>query len=237
MTSAVVVVAGCASTQSPVVDLETPQNSVRVLSPNDKVTTRVVQPNQMKPASNPVRVAQADTASSKEMANGWVITVYPRGQEAMVGRIIQPTPSPIKFEGHERLVPRGTPVVFQGEGIFLAKNSGKHVFIIRSIVGSGRGDYWDIFANMSINDDKILKINSKQEYDRDIWFRTDNKLSATVTKSLDIEPGEYNIAFEFGGRPSSDWYPGSHSLEILVIEPGGSEPRHLRPDEIIHYRN
>jgi len=243
MTSALVVVAGCASTQSPSIGVTPrpgvdtkPHNTVEVLRADDKVVTRVEKPNKVSPASQPVRVAQADTRTSKKMSNGWVITVYPWGQEAMVGRFVQPTPSPIKIAGHESLISKGTPVIFKGQSIFVAEGTGKYVFILKSIVKKSYEEY--IFANLSINGKKVLNINSREKKDHDIWFQTDGIHSAAVTKAIELSKGEYNIGFEFGARRRTRTFnPNLYTLEILVIEPGASQPRHLRPQQVIHYRN
>jgi hypothetical protein len=242
VTSAVVVVAGCASTQSPSVgvtprsSVETePQNTVEILRADDKVVTRVEKPNGVSPASQPVRVAQADTRTGTKMGNGWVITVYPKFQEAMIGRFVQPKPSPIKFEGHEKLVSRATPVTFSGEAIFTARSSGNHVFVLRIIEATSKvfaPNEEDVFASLSLNDEQILKINDKKNVDRNLW----SGKTANATKAIKISEGEYNIGFEFGWRPGKGWDPNDYTLETRVIESGGNAPRHLKPDEIIHYR-
>jgi hypothetical protein len=235
--SAVVVVAGCASTQSPSVGITprpsvdtTPRNTVEVLGTDEKVVTRVEKPNGVSPASQPVRVAQADTRTGTKMGNGWVITVYPKFQEAMIGRFVQPKPSPIKFEGHEKLVSRATPVTFSGEAIFTARSSGNHVFVLRIIEATSDED--DVFASLSLNDEQILKINDKKNVDYNLW----SGKTANATKAIKISEGEYNIGFDFGWRPGEGWRPNNYTLEMRVIEPGGNAPRHLKPDEIIHYR-
>jgi len=236
MTSAVVVVAGCASTQSPGIDLK-PRNTIEVLGADDQVVMRVDEPNTLAPSSQPIRVAQADTYTGKKMGNGWVITVYPWGQEAMVGRFVQQNPSPIKIEGHESFIPKVTPVIFEGQAIFLAKKPGKYVFIKRISVGDFHMDPRSIYGSFSVNDDAILSVNTKDKYDEKIWFETDNNYTASVTRTVELSPGEYNVSFEFGARKRSYWSPNEYTVELLVIEPGASQPRHLQPQQVIHYRN